>query len=169
MERQKMNQLLVGVFVILGVSIGVYLIFLMGSKSGFLRSTYQLNARFKDVKGLHPGSEVSLSGLRIGMVKSIHVAHDDSKEMVAVLRVSSEARDQIRADSLATLKTQGVLGDKYIELTIGSSAEPALDSGDTLRTSEPGDIFSKGGNLVEGLSRYLKEGGDLDSLVKNLA
>lgn len=169
MERQKMNQLMVGVFVVLGVILGVYLIFVMGSKTGFFRSTYQLNARFRDVKGLHPGSEVSLSGLRIGIVKEIQVATDDSKEMVAVLQVSSATRDQIRADSIATLKTQGVLGDKYIELTIGSTNEKALVSGDTLKSTEAGDILSKSGSLVEGLSRYLKEGGDLDSLVKNLA
>ncbi|MFM8268839.1 MAG: MlaD family protein [Pseudomonadota bacterium] len=169
MERQKMNQLLVGIFVVLGVSIGVYLIFLMGSKTGFFHSNYELNARFKDVKGLHSGSEVSLSGLRIGIVKEIRVSQDDSKEMIAILQISSSAKDRIRADSLATLKTQGVLGDKYIELTIGSNNEQVLKSGDTLRSSETSDIFSKSGNLVEGLSRYLKEGGDVDSLVKNLA
>jgi phospholipid/cholesterol/gamma-HCH transport system substrate-binding protein len=169
MERQKMNQLLVGIFVVLGLSLGVYLIFLMGSKTGFFRSTYVLNAHFRDVKGLHPGSEVSLSGLRVGVVKEIKVAEDDSKQMIAVLQITSGAKDRIRADSTATLKTQGVLGDKYIELTIGSNSEPLLKSGDTLRSSEASDIFSKSGNLVEGLSRYLKEGGDVDSLVKNLA
>ena len=160
MERQKMNQLLVGIFVVLGLTIGVYLVFLMGSKTGFFRSTYVLNAHFKDVKGLHPGSEVSLSGLRVGVVKEIRVA---------VLQITSSAKDRIRTDSTATLKTQGVLGDKYIELTIGSNSEQPLKSGDTLKSSESADIFSKSGNLVEGLSRYLKEGGDVDSLVKNLA
>jgi phospholipid/cholesterol/gamma-HCH transport system substrate-binding protein len=169
MERQKMNQLLVGIFVVLGLTIGVYLVFLMGSKTGFFRSTYVLNAHFKDVKGLHPGSEVSLSGLRVGVVKEIRVAEDDSKQMIAVLQITSSAKDRIRTDSTATLKTQGVLGDKYIELTIGSNSEQPLKSGDTLKSSESADIFSKSGNLVEGLSRYLKEGGDVDSLVKNLA
>lgn len=169
MERQKMNQLMVGIFVVLGLTLGIYLIFLMGSKTGFFRSTYILNARFKDVKGLHPGSEVSLSGLRIGVVKEIEVSKDDSKEMVAVLQISSGARERLRADSVATLKTQGVLGDKYIELTIGSNSQAILKSGETLKSAETSDIFSKSGNLVEGLSRYLKEGGDVDSLVKNLA
>ncbi|NBV49601.1 MCE family protein [bacterium] len=169
MERQRMNQLLVGIFVVLGVSIATYLIFVMGSRTGVFRSTFTVYARFKDVKGLHPGSEVSLSGLRVGIVKEITVATDDSKEMVAHLQISSTAKDRIRADSAATLRTQGVLGDRYIELTIGSNSQRPLKNGDTLRTEEASDIFAKSGSLMEGLSRYLREGGDIDSLVKNLA
>ncbi len=169
MERQKMNQLLVGLFVVVGLSIATYLIFVMGSRTGVFRSSFTLYARFANVKGLHPGSEVSLSGLRIGVVKEILVSSDDSREMVATLQISSDAKDRIRADSYATLRTQGVLGDRYIELSIGSNNEKALKNGDTLRSQESSDIFSKSGNVMEGLSRYLREGGDVDSLIKNLA
>ena len=169
MNRQKMNQVLVGIFVLSGFLIAVYLIFAMGSRSGFLRSTFTLYARFKDVKGLHPGSEVSLSGLRVGVVKDISVATDESKDMVATLQVSTKARQRLRSDSRATLRTQGVLGDRYIELSIGSNSEKQLAHGDTISTNEDPDLFSKSGSVVEGLSRYLKEGGDIDSLVKNLA
>lgn len=169
MNRQKMNQILVGIFVIGAFSVATYLIFVMGSRTGFLRSTFTVYARFKDVKGLHPGSEVSLSGLRIGVVKSISVATDDSKEMIATLHINSNAKGRLRQDSTATLKTQGVLGDRYIELSIGSNNQPVLKHEDTLKTEDAPDILSRSGNLVEGLSRYLKEGGDIDSLVKNLA
>lgn len=169
MERKKINQMMVGIFVVLGVTIGIYLIFMMGSRTGFLRSNFTLFARFKDVKGLHPGSEVSLSGLRIGIVKDITVAADDSKDMIAELQISSNARGRLRADSAATLKTQGVLGDRYIELSIGTNGQGELKNGDTLKTQDSPDLFSKSGSLMEGLSRYLKEGGDVDSLVKNLA
>jgi phospholipid/cholesterol/gamma-HCH transport system substrate-binding protein len=169
MNRQKMNQILVGIFVFSGFLIAAYLIFVMGSRSGFLRSNYTLYAKFKDVKGLHPGSEVSLSGLRVGVVKDISVATDDSKEMVATLQITSKAKSRLRADSQATLRTQGVLGDRYIELSIGSNSEKELGDGGTIKTSEDPDLFSKSGSVVEGLSRYLKEGGDVDSLVKNLA
>ena len=93
MNRQKMNQMLVGIFVLSGFLIAVYLIFVMGSRTGFLRSNFTLYARFKDVKGLHPGSEVSLSGLRVGVVKDISVATDETKEMVATLQVTSKARE----------------------------------------------------------------------------
>jgi len=133
------------------------------------RSSFTLYARFNNVKGLHAGSEVSLSGLRIGVVKEILVSADDSKEMVAKLQISSSARERLRADSFATLRTQGVLGDRYIELSIGSNGERALKDGATVRSQDPGDIFSKSGNVMEGLSRYLREGGDIDSLLKNLA
>lgn len=169
MNRQKMNQILVGIFVLFGFLISVYLIFAMGSRTGFLRSTFTLYARFKDVKGLHPGSEVSLSGLRVGVIKDISVATDDTKDMVAILQVTTKAKPRLRADSRATLRTQGVLGDRYIELSIGSNSEKPLENEDTIQTNEDPDLFSKSGSVVEGLSRYLKEGGDIDSLVKNLA
>lgn len=169
MEKQRANQIIVGIFVLLGFSLSAYLVFLLGSKSGFFQSNITLYARFKDVKGLHPGSEVSLSGLRVGVVEDIEVAEDDSKEMVAVLQIMSKAQKKLRADSKATLKTQGVLGDKYIEVSIGSLQAPPLKNGDTIETKETSDLFSKGGSLVDGLSRYLKDGGDIDSLLKNLA
>lgn len=169
MERNRANQIIVGLFVAFGFLLSAYLVFLLGSKSGFLQSNVYLYARFKDVKGLHTGSEVSLSGLRIGVVERINVSEDDSKEMVAKLQINAKAMKKIRSDSRATLKTQGVLGDKYIELSIGSIESAGLKDGETIPTAETPDLFSKGGNLVDGLSKYLKEGGDVDSLLRNLA
>ncbi|NBX92152.1 MAG: MCE family protein [Proteobacteria bacterium] len=169
MERRKINQVFVGTFVVLGLLIATYLIFVMGSGTGFLHSTFTLYARFKDVKGLHPGSEVSLSGLRVGIVKEISVSKDDSKDMIAELQISSVARGRLREDSTATLKTQGVLGDRYIELAIGTNGQAELKNGDTIRTQDTPDLFSKSGNLMEGIARYLREGGDVDSTIKNLA
>lgn len=169
MERNRANQVTVGIFVFLGFILSAYLVFMLGSKSGFFQSNITLYARFKDVKGLHPGSEVSLSGLRVGVVQDILVAEDDSKEMVAILQIVSKAQKKIRSDSKASLKTQGVLGDKYIEISIGSSEAELLKDKDTIQTQETLDLFSKGGSLVDGLSKYLKQGGDIDSLLRNLA
>lgn len=169
MERNRANQITVGIFVFLGFLVSTYLVFMLGSKSGFFQSNITIYARFKDVKGLHPGSEVSLSGLRVGVVQDIAVAEDDSKEMVAALQIMSKAQKKIRTDSKASLKTQGVLGDKYIEISIGSSGAATLKDQDTIQTQETLDLFSKGGSLVDGLSKYLKQGGDVDSLIRNLA
>jgi phospholipid/cholesterol/gamma-HCH transport system substrate-binding protein len=69
---------------------------------------------------------------------------------------------------VAVIKTAGVLGDKYIEIDIGSADQPELENGSLIQTSEPVDILSKGGNLVEQVTRVFNKGGDVEALLKNL-
>lgn len=167
MDKRMGSNIIVGIFALIGFGIFIFLIFTMGGGSLF-RSGILLHGRFPHVKGLHYGSEVSLSGLRVGTVKNITIAPGESKELVVEIAVTKANADRVRKDSVAKVATQGVLGDKYIELTIGSPSEPALKDGDEIQTAELSDLFSKGGTLVEDISRQFVKGGELDALLKNL-
>lgn len=169
MDKKVANNTIVGIFVALGFVAFVFILFNMGGGRGFFSGDYPLYAKFPHVKGLHTGSEISLSGLRIGVVKDISVASDGSKDLVVTMGISKKIRDQIRKDSRATIKTQGMLGDKYIEISIGSQNEPVLESGSEMNTAQDVDLFAKSGNLVEGISRHFDKGGDLEVLLKNLS
>jgi phospholipid/cholesterol/gamma-HCH transport system substrate-binding protein len=168
MDKKITNNIVLGVFVIIGFSLFVFLIFNIGGGSGLFTSQFHIYGKFAHVKGLHLGSEVSLSGLRVGTVKEITVSNDKEKGLVVELAVSKKIQDKIRTDSFAKIVTQGVLGDKYIELTIGSPENPMLNDGDIIATQEVVDLFTKSGGLVDNIAKQFNSGGEVETLIKNL-
>lgn len=168
MDKKVANNVIVGVFITLGVIAFVFLLFNIGGGVSVFSSQLRLIGRFPQVKGLHQGSEVSLSGLRIGVVKDIKIATDGTKELIVELAISRKFASSLKKNSQATIKTQGVLGDKYIELTIGSEDSPPLKNGDMIDSAEQADLFTKSGNLVTGVSKYFDEEGEITVLLKNL-
>jgi phospholipid/cholesterol/gamma-HCH transport system substrate-binding protein len=168
MDRKVANNVVVGVFITLGVIAFVFLLFNIGGGSSLFSSQLNLIGRFSQVKGLHQGSEVSLSGLRIGVVKDIRIATDGSKDLIVELAISKKFAANLRKNSSATIKTQGVLGDKYVEVSIGSEDSPPLRNGDSINSGEQTDIFTKSGNLVTDVSRYFDKDGEVTVLLHNL-
>ena len=153
MDKKVANNLMVGILVTVGFFVFLFILFNIGGGTGFLTSKYSVFGKFKDVKGLHSGSEVSLSGLRVGTVHGITVLNTEGGELVVELSISKNIREHIRQDSTAIIRTQGVLGDKYIEVTIGSPDSPILEPGSFITTDESEDLFSKGGDLVQNIKK----------------
>lgn len=168
MDKKVANQIIVGIFVTVAFFGFIFIIFNISGGDGIFSSKYSLQARFKHVKGLHYGSEVSLAGLRVGVVKTIAIAKDDPKILVVELAIDKKMKDRIRKDSVASVKTQGVLGDKYIEVSIGTPTEPELEHNNEITVQEEQDIFSKSGMLVDEVKRQFEKGGEVDALIHNL-
>jgi phospholipid/cholesterol/gamma-HCH transport system substrate-binding protein len=168
MDKKLANNVIVGIMVSVGFVAFVFVLFSIGS-GGVLQSQYTLYGTFTHVKGLHMGSEVSLAGLRIGVVKKISVANDKNKDLIVELSVNRSAQEYIRKDSIAEIRTAGVLGDKYIEISFGSNDSPILKHGDPITSMEAEDVFAQSGKLVGGLSKKFSEGGDFDSMMRNLS
>jgi len=167
MDKKIGNNIMVGLMVAIGFVAFVFLLFNLGGGS-ILKSQYTLYGTFRHVKGLHMGSEVSLSGLRIGVVRKLQIS-PQTKELLVEFSISRDVQEFIRKDSLAQIRTQGVLGDKYIEVSFGSPEQAVLKNGDTIMTNEAEDIFAQSGKLVGGLSKKFSEGGDFDSVMQNLS
>ncbi len=167
MDKKIANNIIVGIMVALGFVAFVFVLFNIGG-GGVLQSQFTLYATFTHVKGLHMGSEVSLAGLRIGVVKKITVANDKNKDLIVELSLARTAQEYIRKDSVAEIRTAGVLGDKYIEISFGSTDSPVLKHGDAITSLEAEDMFSQGGKLMGGLSKKFSDGGDFDSMMRNL-
>ncbi len=168
MDKKIANQIIVGMFVTVAFFGFIFIIFNISGGDGLFSSKYSLFARFKHVKGLHYGSEVSLAGLRVGVVKSISIGKDDPKILIVELAIDKKMKDRVRKDSIASVKTQGVLGDKYIEISIGTPAEPELAQNSEIVVEEEQDIFSKGGMLVDEVKRQFEKGGEVEGLIHNL-
>jgi phospholipid/cholesterol/gamma-HCH transport system substrate-binding protein len=167
MDKKIANNVIVGTMFLFGFIAFVFVLFNIGG-GGFFRSQLTLFGKFTQVKGLHMGSEVSLSGLRVGVIKGLQITDPKTREITVEMSVSRNVQQYLRRDSVATVKTQGILGDRYIELSIGSFDEPMLEEGAFVVASEPEDIFQKGGKVVDGVANKFGPGGDVETLLKRL-
>lgn len=168
MDKRITNNLVLGAFVLLGSTLFVLLLFNMGEGQGIFSSQYNLYGHFPHVKGLHYGSEVALNGLRAGTVKEITIG-PDGKELIVQLSIHKKFQEKIRRDSIAKVVTQGMLGDKYIDVTLGLPDQEMLKDGESIRTEEEKDILSKSGGLIDEISKKLDKKGEIDEILRNLS
>ncbi|HEY6460097.1 MAG TPA: MlaD family protein [Polyangiaceae bacterium] len=136
------RQLKVGVFVILGLALTMVAIFLIGSTRQLWQSKVGYKTAFKDVSGLKPGAPIRMGGLDIGQVTSVSHGSDSRDARIFVtLSIEKKEAARIRTDTIARVGNKGLLGDKMIELSVGSPGEPALAPSQLMASEEPADIF----------------------------
>lgn len=137
MERDTRKDLKVGLFVFGAVLLGGIAVFMLGGSSELFEERYTLNTKFNDVAGLREGAVVRLGGFDVGEVKSISFSQDIGvKEIFVELSVFESYQARIRADSVARIETEGMLGDKYISLSVGSVEEDILENDGWLPVTE---------------------------------
>jgi phospholipid/cholesterol/gamma-HCH transport system substrate-binding protein len=125
------------VFTILALSIGIFLI---GSKDMTFKRGYRVNAYFDSVAGLVEGANVRVGGVPKGVVDAIHLPNRADGKVQVILSMDRATRNIIRKDSLASIQSEGLLGDKYVEVSFGSEEAEAIKDGDTIRSSRQSDI-----------------------------
>lgn len=131
--KQSSVELGVGVFVLLGIICVGYLTIRLGEIEVLGDKYYHLNARFKSVSGLKAGAPVEIAGVQVGQVESIAL---DPKDQVAMVHMKVKEAIVLSDDVIASVKTAGLLGDKYILLSPGGS-DKILKPGDTIIETEP--------------------------------
>jgi phospholipid/cholesterol/gamma-HCH transport system substrate-binding protein len=142
MERTKVN-VAVGLFLVLGVLALGYLSIRLGRVS-FLGSTgYLVTADFPSVGGLKAGSGVEIAGVLIGRVETIGLADYQAR---VVLRLNSGVK--LQDDSIASIKTKGLIGEKYIRISPGGSDKIIPPNGRIREVEAPVD-------LEELISKYI--------------
>ncbi|MEG1610647.1 MAG: outer membrane lipid asymmetry maintenance protein MlaD [Bilophila sp.] len=122
----------VGFFVLLGLVCVAYLTVKLGRMEVFNAEGYTLQASFSSVTGLRPGAEVEIAGVRVGRVKSIRL---DTKQPRAIVALQLDKHIKLTDDVIASVKTSGLIGDKYISLEPGGTGDP-LTSGDEITDTE---------------------------------
>lgn len=151
--NSKKLEFSVGLFVLAGLLCILYLAVSIGGTRFFGSDVRVVEARFSNVGGLNPGSNVMIAGVKIGSVGSITL---DEEALVAVVQLKLESSNIILYDdSIASIKTNGLIGDKYIALDPGGSGlelaaddpivdtEPALDIEGLISKFAFGDVGKK--------------------------
>jgi phospholipid/cholesterol/gamma-HCH transport system substrate-binding protein len=130
----------IGAFIVGSLAILAIGIFLVGNKKFLFSSTYRLKAPFISVEGLTAGAEVRIGGLHKGTVKRIDLPLQPNQKVTVSMDLESPTRDVIKRDSIASIQTEGLLGDKFVSITFGSRDAGDVNDGDTISTEPPYDI-----------------------------
>lgn len=135
---KKINvELAVGIFMIGGFLAFVYLSLQLGEFSVFsLEKNYRIAAEFDNVSGLKSGATVEIAGVIVGKVSQIALGEDDRASVTML--INREVK--ITEDSVASVRTQGIIGDKYIKITLGGDEAVLADGGSVFETESVVDI-----------------------------
>ena len=128
------KELAVGIFVVLGLICVGYLAIKLGRMELLSGEGFQLTAKFNSVSGLRAGADVEMAGVPVGRVASITLDSKNSGvQALIVLRLNKDFH--LSEDTIASIKTSGLIGDKYISLSPGG-ADKILKSGDEIEETE---------------------------------
>ncbi len=141
--KKYSKETVVGIFVVIGMFCIGYMTVKLGNVGFLGDSTYSLFARFNTVTGLRVGNPVNMLGLEIGSVAGFKM---DQDAQVAIVELKINKDIQIFDDAIASIKTEGLIGDKYVGIDAGGGGD-LLKSGDTITETESpidlGDLISK--------------------------
>jgi len=166
--KETSKDLLAGVFLLTGIGLFFLSLLVLGRERNLFGVFVPFSTFYADVRGLNVGAPVRLGGIAIGRVAAVDLAADPLDARVQVkFEVQDKYSYRIRADSLATIETQGLLGDKFINLSAaGSGAE--LSAGSIIQSREAadlGNIIRKVETLAETASAGIQSVSDLAKAV----
>jgi phospholipid/cholesterol/gamma-HCH transport system substrate-binding protein len=157
-----------GLFIVAALAVLVAGVFLIGSQESLFQSTYRVNAQFQNVAGLADGADVRVGGLHQGTVKHIQLPNRPDGKVTVSMDVQKATRDVLKKDSIASIKSEGLIGDKYVEISFGTDSAAALKNGDTIASEPPLDmsnLVKKADQLLDTAKSGVK---DLDGTASNL-
>ena len=125
-------EFIVGLFLLTGIAAITYLSVVISGVSGFNSSGYRLMAKFENSSGLKRGAVIEIAGVKIGQVESISLDSETQESLVwLIINLDVEVQD----DAIASIRTAGIIGDKYIKISTGGG-DPLAD-GDEIIETEP--------------------------------
>jgi phospholipid/cholesterol/gamma-HCH transport system substrate-binding protein len=154
------TEIKVGLFVLAALGVMIWMVFRLGGFQGYNQGTYNVDAYFAQAAGLKVGVTVQVAGIPVGRVVAIELSDQDTARVVMAIRQEVD----LPADSRALIRTQGVLGDKYIEISPGE-----LDSGGTLAQKGHISDTQEAADLSELMEKLSSVADDLKSLTSALS
>jgi len=127
----------VGIFLVFGLICIGYMTMKLGHVSLMGDNAYSLFARFTTVTGLRTGSLVYISGIEVGRVEKLAMDQEKQKALVE-LRIRNDIK--IHDDAIASIKTEGLIGDMHISIDPGGAGDPLKPGGTITETQPPVDV-----------------------------
>ncbi len=141
-----------GVFIVATLAILAAGIFIIGSKQYIFSSTYELKSQFADVEGLNEGGDVRIGGVHVGTVRSIVLPNKPDEKVTVVMDLEKSTHQIIKQDSVASIETEGLLGNQYLSISFGSSGSPNVRDGGFIASHPPlemADLLQKASGILD--------------------
>ena len=132
MAKKIINNIRLGAFVLAGLVFLVVLLYLIGKNQNMFGSNFILKARFGNVQGLKAGNNVRYGGIDIGTVKKIDILNDTTMEVVMI--IDDRMKSIIHKNALASIGTDGLVGNKVVNMLSGRGTSVVVEDGDLLLT-----------------------------------
>jgi phospholipid/cholesterol/gamma-HCH transport system substrate-binding protein len=148
-----------GIFILATLAILIAGIFIIGGKQYLFSSTYQLKAQFDNVVGLDAGGDVRVGGVHSGTVRSILLPHKPGDKVTVVMDLGQSTHEIIKQDSVASIETEGLLGNQFLALSIGSPGAAGVKDGDTIASQPPlemSDMLNKMSGILDNSQQAIK-------------
>lgn len=161
MANQGPNNTRLGVFVLAGLFLLIFSFYLIGKNQNLFGSDFRIAARFSNLNGLSEGNNVLFSGIQAGTVKDIKMINDTTIEVT--LLINSRIRPFIRRNAIASIGTEGLMGNKIVNISPARAQAPLITEGEVLAvqknisTDELLQTLSKTNNNVALISEELKK------------
>lgn len=124
-----------GIFVSLGILILFIIIFFIGSNQNLFSSKFKINTTFSNVSGLQIGGQVRFSGIAVGTIENIEIINDSTVKVIAI--IDNDVKKFIKQDSKASIASEGVIGDRILTISQGSSKSKEVKDGAQIASFEP--------------------------------
>ena len=134
MNKESGYQWKLGMFVIIGLILFVTTIYYVGKQKNLFGSTFELNSKFNSVNGLEVGNNVRFSGINIGTVEEIEFLTDTSVTIKLVIK--EEVRKYIKKDAIASISSDGLMGDKVLTISAGKNSKVIVEDSDNIASKK---------------------------------
>ncbi|GAB6282075.1 MAG: hypothetical protein STSR0008_08190 [Ignavibacterium sp.] len=161
--KKKISTFRLGIFVFIGLVLLFIIVFLVGERQSMFSNTMQIKATFGNIEGLRIGAPVRLSGINVGSVTNIQMKSDTSGKVDVEMRIESDVSRFLRANTKATIQTEGLVGNQFIILIISQSPAPKITGGDYIEGIDPlgfSAVLEETQNTLENtreMTQYLSE------------
>ena len=165
-KRETAAKFRVGLFVLVALVAFLGAVYALGARARLFESRYTIHADFTEVGGLVEGATVRLAGVQIGRVSAVTLPPHPGGKVRVNLTIGRQFSDRIRKNSVARIETQGLLGDRIVEITVGDASAPPVGPGEVLASRDPADfgrVISAGAETaknVAALADALRETAD---------
>jgi phospholipid/cholesterol/gamma-HCH transport system substrate-binding protein len=136
--KKYSKETIVGIFVVIGLFCIAYMTVKLGNVGFLGENTYSLTAKFSTVTGLRVGNPINMLGLEIGRVAKFEM---DQENQVAIVTLEINKGIDIYDDAIASIKTEGLIGDKFISIDAGGGGDKLSDGDSITETESPTDIM----------------------------
>ena len=148
-----------GAFIVATLAILVLGVFIIGGKQYLFSSTYQLKAQFDNVVGLDAGGDVRVGGVHSGTVRNIVLPHRPGEKVTVIMDLGKSTHEIIKQDSVATIETEGLLGNQFLAISFGSAGSGDVRDGDIISSEAPlemADLFQKTSDILDSSQQAIK-------------